>query len=99
MSSTQQVNVLAIASCKPEFTQEFIEFFKTIVKESRKEQGMIKYDLNQDSVNPNVFYVCEEYKSMADFEFHKTTPHFLSMVKYVEGKVESLEIKLLKPIE
>ncbi|KAK5576527.1 hypothetical protein RB653_007671 [Dictyostelium firmibasis] len=94
-----QVNVLAIANVYPEFNKEFIEFFKTVVQESRKEEGTIKYDLNQDCNDPNTFYIYEEYKSMAAYEFHKNSPHFLSLVKFIEGKVVELQIKTLEPIE
>ncbi|KAK5575711.1 hypothetical protein RB653_006845 [Dictyostelium firmibasis] len=98
MSSTQ-INIFATSIVKPEFNNEFIDFFKTLVQESRKEEGIIKYDLNQDSSDPNVFYIYEEYKSEEALEFHKTTPHFLSMIKFTEGKIVDLQIKILKPIE
>ncbi|EAL72315.1 hypothetical protein DDB_G0269930 [Dictyostelium discoideum AX4] len=98
MSSTQ-VNVFATSIVKPEFVEEFISFFKTVVQESNKEDGVIKYDLNQDFENKNIFYIYEEYKSMDALEYHKTTPHFLSMLKFTEGKILDLQIKIFKPIQ
>lgn len=43
---------------------------------SRTEPGVIQFDLLQQSDAPNKFMLYEVYRSNADLEAHRLTPHF-----------------------
>jgi quinol monooxygenase YgiN len=41
-----------------------------------QEPGVVKFVLGEDDETGNAFFFHTQYKSQADFEYHKTTPHF-----------------------
>lgn len=53
MSSIQ---IVALVTVKPEYTEALAAQFKELVKASRAEEGNISYDLHQESANPTVSY-------------------------------------------
>ncbi len=62
---------------QPDKVQEFISAAIEDASNSVKnEPGCRRFDVIQDSVDKNHFAFTEVYNSIADFEFHKSTPHF-----------------------
>ena len=53
MSSIQ---IVALVTVKPEYTEALAAQFKELVKASRAEEGNISYDLHKKSANPTVSY-------------------------------------------
>lgn len=58
------------------------ELFK-MIEPTRQEAGCLEYRLHQDNTDPAVFVFYENWKDMASFELHMTTPHFISYVAAV----------------
>eukprot|EP00092_Neocalanus_flemingeri_P063938 GFUD01077470.1.p1 GENE.GFUD01077470.1~~GFUD01077470.1.p1 ORF type:complete len:134 (+),score=20.35 GFUD01077470.1:2-403(+) len=56
--------------------KEFLDIMHYNIGETRKEPGMILYDLNADIFDPTVFWLIEKWQSMADLYTHTQTPHF-----------------------
>ena len=54
-----------------------------MIEPSRQEAGCLEYRLHQDNSDPAVFVFYENWKDMASFERHTTTPHFKSYVAAV----------------
>ena len=48
--------------------------------ESRKEDGVISFDIGRSKEKPNVFALWEEYRDKASLEFHIETEHFQRLV-------------------
>ena len=46
-----------------------------------KEPGVLKFVLGEDSHEKNIFFFHTRYRCQADFEHHKTTPHFAEYKK------------------
>ena len=56
MSSIQ---IVALVTVKPEYTEALAAQFKELVKASRAEEGNISYDLHQEIGKPNRFVFVE----------------------------------------
>ena len=91
MSSIQ---IVALVTVKPEYTEALAAQFKELVKASRAEEGNISYDLHQEIGKPNRFVFVESWKSQAAIDEHNASEHFQNFVKSIEGKTEALEIVL-----
>ena len=75
LSKTFSMN--ARVSLKPEFRDEFLRIMKHNAKETlEKEPGALTFTLGEDPHETNVFFFHTRYTCQADFEHHKTTPHF-----------------------
>jgi autoinducer 2-degrading protein len=67
---------------KPEHRDAFIESITTnAVGTSTQEQGCLRFDIVQNNDDPNRFFFYEVYRSEADLEAHRASPHFQQYAK------------------
>jgi autoinducer 2-degrading protein len=73
-------NVLALnvkLAVKPDRRVEFLDVIQMDGAETlAKEPGALQFVLGEDTSTNNVFYLHEQYKSLDDFRYHESTPHF-----------------------
>ena len=69
-----------------------------LVEPTKKEQGCLRYELNQDIENSNLFIFVEEWKSHALWQQHMENSHLQTFVKATEGLLEKLEVYQLGKI-
>lgn len=60
--------------------EEFKSLTKSLIAESRKEEGCISYSLFEDIKDGNILTFIEEWKSEEAIQIHNNTPHFTSTV-------------------
>ena len=46
-----------------------------VIEQTRKEPGCLRYDLLQDTEDPNIFLFIEEYKDEEAFQTHRNMPY------------------------
>lgn len=68
--------VLVYVHVKPEFVSAFQEATLHNAQESRKESGVISFDILQQIDDPTRFVLYEAYKSEKDNFAHKETAHY-----------------------
>ncbi len=66
---------------------EILEVIKVAVPESRKEKGVLQYDISRD-VNEPVFFIKERYENGAIFENHLSLSHTKALLDKI-GEVSS----------
>lgn len=69
----------------------------SLIAPSRKESGVLRYELNVDLENPNSFIMVEKYINSAAFDLHcnmEYLKHFLENT--VKELVETIDVKLYK---
>lgn len=73
---------------KPNKRVDFINFIKVdvLVAEIR-EPGTVRFDLNQDPKNENVFYLYEAYVERSAFDQHKENEPFKLWESWIEKEV------------
>lgn len=92
------LNIVAIFTIKPEFNAEFQTEFKKIVEGSRKEQGCIQYDLNQDVKDPYTYVFTESWQSKQAIDEHNAEPHYKHFAQFAEGKVAKKTVHVMKHV-
>jgi len=70
------VAMLVYIQVKPEFLAVFIEATRENHKNSIKERGNLRFDILQDTQDPNRFVFYEAYESDAYAAAHKETKHY-----------------------
>ena len=63
-----------------------------LVEPTKKEQGCLRYELNQDHVNQNLFIFVEEWESQELWQKHMDNKHLQAFVKATDGVLEKLEV-------
>jgi quinol monooxygenase YgiN len=63
--------------------EEVIKLYEELVRETRKEEGCIKYELYQDEKDPRVLAVIEEWESKDALEKHMNSEHFTRIVPMI----------------
>jgi quinol monooxygenase YgiN len=61
-------------------TDEVIAMYDEMVKETRKEDGCISYNLFQDKDNKDILTMIEEWESVEALEAHKNSEHFTRII-------------------
>jgi quinol monooxygenase YgiN len=64
----------------PEDADKAEGLLRELRDESRKEEGVIAFDVGRSKENPNVFALWEEYRDKAALESHIATEHFQRLV-------------------
>ncbi len=90
------VDLVYQVQIKPEFKDEIIKIFDTMVSETRKEKGCIMYDLYQNQEDPNNLILIEKWATQEDLDNHSNSDHFKQYIESSDGKYEKAEGKKVK---
>ena len=69
------VRVLARITARPDKIEELTSIFRCLVRETRKENGCISYQLHQNKADPGDFTFVEEWESDSAIDTHFITAH------------------------
>ncbi len=58
--------------------------FRKLVPKVLHEPGVITYTIHRSLDDPSRFFVYEKYRTRADFELHRSTPHFKGFSQVLE---------------
>jgi quinol monooxygenase YgiN len=74
-------------------------FLRELRDQSRKEDGVISFDIGRSKEKPNVFALWEEYRDKASLESHIATEHFQRLVIHgVRIMAEQRDAETVYPI-
>jgi quinol monooxygenase YgiN len=72
--------------------------FAKAIPITRKEKGVLAYDLNRDTKDATRYVVYERWKSLADLEAHLRAPHITALLGQVKDMLAGApEAKVLLP--
>lgn len=69
--------VIVHIQVKPESTRAFIDLTLGNARNSRREQGLVRFDVLQQQDDPARFVLVEVYRQPEDQEKHRQTDHYL----------------------
>jgi quinol monooxygenase YgiN len=72
--------VVARWSARVEETKKIEEILRKLVRECRKEPGVLQFTAHRSHDDPNEFLLYEQYKSEQAFLDHQKTSHFQLLV-------------------
>lgn len=93
-----ELKIVVNYTFKPEYKDELIKTFETMVDATRKEPGCIYYDLHQDINDSLKFVLLEYWKTKEDLDQHIASAHFKEYKDATEGKFESVSSCKIKQI-
>ena len=74
--------------------EEFKALAKEHVEKSRKEEGCIAFNLNEDINNKNVLTFIEEWENKEAIELHNKSAHFTTIIPKLGELREQSEVNL-----
>lgn len=73
--------------------------FSKLSEEARKEPGCLMFQAHRHKTESRRFFIYEQYKDDAALEAHRSTPHFLQLVKKDLPKIgDRVEGHLFEPV-
>lgn len=93
-----EVRIVATLIAKPEHKAATHSAVERVVEPSRQEMGNIQYDLHEEIGHKGTYVFFEVWASQEAVDRHNSTVHFQNFVEEVEGKLETLDIKVLHQI-
>lgn len=77
----EMIKIVAKNYIKNENIEDFIKLASKLVEATNKyDEGCIKYELFQDTVNPGILTVIEEWESKDALDKHMAASHFTEIV-------------------
>lgn len=80
----QERALLAYLKVKPGTEEQFKAAAEDVIRESRREPGLIIYNLHQSSNEPQQFVFYELFQTQRDLNYHRNAPHVKAFLKKVE---------------
>jgi quinol monooxygenase YgiN len=75
--------LFAYLKVQPGTEQQFLDFSKNVIEESRKESGCLIYILHESEQDPQQFLIYELYKSDADLQAHRKSKYVVDFLNTV----------------
>lgn len=83
------ITIIAKCTVKEDKIQAFKTLAKELVNESKKEEGCLSYELNQDVNNGNILTFIEQWENKEAIDSHNNSAHF----KFIVPKLGELQEK------
>lgn len=83
------LHVIALFKVNENYLMEAVELFQILVRETRKEEGCLQYDLVEDKDNKGTFFMAELWESEEHWNRHNGQDHLLDFRRDVSKMLES----------
>ncbi|OFA03083.1 putative quinol monooxygenase [Duganella sp. HH101] len=90
----QELIVIATLSAKPGHEAVIKAAVERIVPPTRAEDGCTRYDPHIDLEHPGRYVIVEAWRDAEAHQRHLATPHFLELVKTIDGLADIQILKL-----
>ena len=95
---TKKLTIIAHIEAKEGKLERVKKEVLALVEPTKKEEGCLRYELNQDRENSNLFVFVEEWESHELWQKHMESTHLQSFIKVTDGALEKLEVYQLSQI-
>jgi len=98
------ISVIASVRVKPGRISDFLDIFKAVMHEVRKEKGCIEYfptvdvdtKLPPQVLDENIITIIEKWENLKALHDHLGAPHMMTYREKVRDLVEAVSIKVLQ---
>ena len=80
------INVVSLVKVHPEKIAAGEAIVKALAEESRKEEGVARYDLFKVVEKPGVYVFLEQFKTIEAVAAHKASAHFLHAIETAKNE-------------
>jgi quinol monooxygenase YgiN len=77
-------NVVALIKIKPENIKDAEPLVKELADLSRKEPGVVKYEIYRVKEKEGVYVILELFKTEADFHLHRESEHNKTIIEKIK---------------
>lgn len=96
---TENQHLMVTFKSRPGHEADLKNVLLELVRESRTEPGCIRYDLEQSSANPELFFLVECWASENSLIGHQQTLHFLEGIKKIEALTAHTGVHFINWVE
>lgn len=83
------LHIVALFKFQENYMMEAVELFQNLVKETRKEEGCLQYDVIEDKDNKGNFFIVELWESVEHHNRHNGQDHLLNFRQDTAKMMES----------
>ncbi|NMM87494.1 antibiotic biosynthesis monooxygenase [Rhodococcus sp. SRB_17] len=92
------IRVLVGSTVKSENLAEVLDLYDELVRETRREDGCISYELLQRTDEPGELMLVEEWQSQAHLDAHTHTEHFVRLVAALDRLEQAAPAMILSKV-
>ena len=75
------LHIVALFKVNESYMMEAVELFQKLVRETRKEEGCLQYELIEENEQKGTFFLIELWESVAHHNNHNGTDHLFEFRK------------------
>ena len=95
-----EIHVVATIPVKPETVEDARSVLDTLVAATRREEGVMSYDLYESASAPSTFVMVERYRDQAALDEHMSSPHLAAAFAAAEPLLAGeVAIHPLQPVD
>ena len=84
----REVSAIALTIAKVGYEDKVREALEALIEPTRKERGVIQYEMYRDLKEPRRFVFIERWENEANFNAHVNAPHVAEYLRQTEGWIE-----------
>ncbi len=92
--SPGDITVIAHFTARQARESELLNLLHSLLGPTRKEEGCLRYELNQEIENPRCFTLAEKFRSVADYEAHLSSKHVRQFSERAAHLIESRVVRI-----
>jgi quinol monooxygenase YgiN len=90
--------IVVTIEAKQDKVKELIEAFADPIKQTRKEKGNLRYELNQDPKEPTKFVLYEKWANFEAVKTHFGEPYLTKLLADAGSLTTALDLKVMLPV-
>jgi quinol monooxygenase YgiN len=94
-----ELAAVAITLAKPGCENKLSEELEALIEPTRREAGMLQYEMHRDIREPRYFVFVERWKDEATFNAHCNSVHVAAYLKKTKDWVERSELRVLTKVK
>lgn len=95
-----EMHVVATIPVKPEAVKDARSVLDTLIAATRREAGVVSYDLYESASTPGTFVMVERYRDQAALDEHLASPHLAAAFAAAEPLLAGeVAIHPLQPVD
>ena len=96
-ASNNEIRINCLFKIAPENVDKIVQLSQELVAASRKDAGVIDYDIYQSQTDPTQLMIFETWKDQASLDAHSNAAHFTRIVpQLAEAAVGEMAIQTFK---
>lgn len=93
------LTIIAKSKVKQGHKEQYLKLLEELVRESRKEEGCIAYDVFEDAIDDHILTFIEKWQDRKSIDDHNKTEHFTTIIPKLMEIREYVDVNIYSEVK